>query len=52
LAAQYGILQRINVAAFFGVTELTMSQGPLIRPEVSGIRMFKFIAFLYGMASY
>ena len=36
----------------FGVTELTMSQVQFIGPEVSGTRIFKFIAFLYGMASY
>ncbi|RPJ39824.1 MAG: hypothetical protein EHM21_15315 [Chloroflexi bacterium] len=29
-----------------------MSQVQLIGPDVSGSRMFKFIAFLYGMASY
>src|SRR3954451_18047472 len=36
----------------FGVTELTMSQVQFIGPGVSGTRSFKFIAFLYGMASY
>src|SRR3954447_5862399 len=36
----------------FGVTELTMSQVQFIGPDVSGTRIFKFIAFLYGMASY
>src|SRR4051795_10685060 len=35
----------------FGVTELTMSQVQFIGPDVSGTRIFKFIAFLYGMAS-
>ena len=36
----------------FGVTELTMSQVQFIGPEVSGSKIFKLIAFLYGMASY
>src|SRR5258705_23429 len=35
-----------------GSTELLMSQVQSIGPEVSGSRVFKVIAFLYGMASY
>jgi protein-S-isoprenylcysteine O-methyltransferase Ste14 len=37
---------------FAGAMELIMSQVQFIGPEVSGSRIFKFIAFLYGMASY
>jgi protein-S-isoprenylcysteine O-methyltransferase Ste14 len=51
LAAQYGILQQSN-AGFAGAMELIMSQVQSFGPDVSGSRIFKFIAFLYGMASY
>ena len=51
LAVQYGILQ-LSVAATVGTTELPMSQVQSIGPEVSGSRVLKFCAFLYGMASY
>jgi methanethiol S-methyltransferase len=44
-------LQRL-IAAIAGTTELPMSQVQSIGPEVSGSRVFKFTAFLYGMASY
>jgi protein-S-isoprenylcysteine O-methyltransferase Ste14 len=51
LMAQYGILQR-SIALTIGAMELPMSQVHTIGPDFSGSRFFKFIAFLYGMASY
>jgi protein-S-isoprenylcysteine O-methyltransferase Ste14 len=50
-AAQYRIVQR-STAETIGATELPMSQVQSIGPEVAGSRVFKVIAFLYGMASY
>jgi methanethiol S-methyltransferase len=51
---QYGILQRS--IATIGATELPkgaiMSQVHSIGPDFTGSRLFKFIAFLYGVASY
>jgi protein-S-isoprenylcysteine O-methyltransferase Ste14 len=44
-------LQR-STAGIAGAMELTMSQVQSFGPDVSGSRIFKFIAFLYGMASY
>ena len=41
---------------WFGTTDLFMSpiehQGHSIAPEITGSRIFKFIAFLYGIAAY
>jgi protein-S-isoprenylcysteine O-methyltransferase Ste14 len=50
-AAQYRIVRR-STAETIGATELPMSQVQSIGPEVAGSRVFKVIAFLYGMASY
>src|SRR6478672_3713430 len=50
------MVQRPNSADCFGTTELSMTQVDhqvhSLGPDVSGSRIFRVIAFLYGIAAY